>query len=446
MAPGMIKLVCQVPGCNRVFKNKSGPGFISPRAQSPIPGAEDEQENPGFVPEEGTWVDMGNLFRVFHPHLTGLKCDTDGTFIDQDAPPSPRMNAPSTDWTPYQNRVEFETAEFLFMWNQMSAKQIDMLLDLWAATLIKHNNAPPFANHKDMFATIDATLLGDIPWQSFAMSYNGIKPQDNVPPWMTAQYNVWYRDPLELVRNMLANPDFNGEIEFSPYRDYTTDNKRYWKNLMSGDWAWNQVDLIAQNQETHGSTFVPLIMGSNKTIVSVATGHTEYHPLYLLIGNIFNSVRRTHRNGVVLVGFLAIPKSTKEHNNCRWCPRCLADSKDLDRGQPCLHRREEHMELLIDRLTHKQLWSEYGIISDLVPFTNDFPRADIHELLSPDILHQIIKGTFKDHLVDWVEDYLTATHGAHLAAEIMDDIDRSGRPIRWVTTLSRRTRIQAVDW
>lgn len=55
--------------------------------------------------------------------------------------------------------------------------------------------------------------------------------------------------------------------------------------------------------------FVPLIIGSDKTTVSVATGHTEYHPLYLSIGNIFNSVQRAHRNGVVLVGFLAIPKS-----------------------------------------------------------------------------------------------------------------------------------------
>jgi hypothetical protein len=55
--------------------------------------------------------------------------------------------------------------------------------------------------------------------------------------------------------------------------------------------------------------FVPLIIGSDKTMVSVATGHTEYHPLYLSIGNIFNGVWRAHHNGVVLVGFLAIPKS-----------------------------------------------------------------------------------------------------------------------------------------
>ncbi|KAF8167023.1 hypothetical protein K438DRAFT_1616201 [Mycena galopus ATCC 62051] len=34
------------------------------------------------------------------------------------------------------------------------------------------------------------------------------------------------------------------------------------------------------------------------------------------------------------------------------------------------------------------------------PFTADFPRADLHELILMDLLHQIIKGMFKDHTVD----------------------------------------------
>src|SRR5271168_1672419 len=42
----------------------------------------------------------------------------------------------------------------------------------------------------------------------------------------------------------------------------------------------------------------------------------------------------------------------------------------------------------------------------LQPFTTDFPHANIHELLPPDLLHQIIKGTFKDHLVTWVVDWM----------------------------------------
>lgn len=60
----------------------------------------------------------------------------------------------------------------------------------------------------------------------------------------------------------------------------------------------------------------------------------------------------------------------------------------------------------------------------LQPFTMRFPRADIHELLTPDLLHQVIKGTFKDHLVQWIEDYLKLVYGPSKAETILDEIDR----------------------
>lgn len=58
------------------------------------------------------------------------------------------------------------------------------------------------------------------------------------------------------------------------------------------------------------------------------------------------------------------------------------------------------------------------------PFTHGFPCADIHKLLSPDLLHQIIKGTFKDHIVTWVVDYVEAVNTPGQAKKILADLDR----------------------
>jgi hypothetical protein len=56
-------------------------------------------------------------------------------------------------------------------------------------------------------------------------------------------------------------------------------------------------------------------------------------------------------------------------------------------------------------------------------FTLNFPGPSIHEIIAPDLLHQIIKGTFKDHLVTWVEEYLTLKHGKKKGKEVMGEID-----------------------
>ena len=67
--------------------------------------------------------------------------------------------------------------------------------------------------------------------------------------------------------------------------------------------------MIARDPATHGALLIPIILGSDKTTVSVATGQHDYYPLYLSIGNLHNTARRTHKNGVKLIAFLAMPKS-----------------------------------------------------------------------------------------------------------------------------------------
>lgn len=172
---------------------------------------------------------------------TGRPCDVNGVYLPPGAPPPPFENLASDDWTPFRNRTEFEAAEFLYKQNQMPAGQIYRLLDLWASTLTKHNDNPPFADHRDLYNVIDSSAFGDVPWQHFTVAYEGERLADEDKPWMDGEYEVWFRDPREVARNMLANSTYANEIDYCPYREYSTEgDKRQWKDFMSGDWVWDQ--------------------------------------------------------------------------------------------------------------------------------------------------------------------------------------------------------------
>jgi len=67
-------------------------------------------------------------------------------------------------------------------------------------------------------------------------------------------------------------------------------------------------EIMKENPSNAGVLFFPVILGSNKTTVSVVTSQNEYYSLYLSIGNIHNNVQCVHHEAMIPIGFLAIPK------------------------------------------------------------------------------------------------------------------------------------------
>ncbi|KAH9046384.1 hypothetical protein EDB83DRAFT_2637518, partial [Lactarius deliciosus] len=431
---------------------------------------------------------------IRHPHLSARPCSSDGAFLrDLSQPPtSELLESHGNPWLPFGDRLAYEWARYHYVKLQSSAADVQQGLDLWRATVMMYQDdhdscdGVPWKSAADMYGTIDAIPVGGVGWTTYRLSYSGPQPTGTLPQWMQETYELNIRDVLSVFEEQLASKEFDGEFEYMPYEEYNEKGSRVYSNLMSGIWAFREADTISQDKKTHGAMFVPIIAGSDKTTVSVATGHQEYHPVYASLGNITNTARRGHGNGVVPVAFLPIPKSTKRQRKktafqmfCRqlyhsclelvfaplkpymtepkvmkcpdghfrrtifglgpyiadypeqvylsgvvstWCPKCDALPTDLD-GSRSHHRSHIKTDLLIKTFNPSVLWDDFGLRHNIVPFTYSFPRANIHELLAPDLLHQLIKGVFKDHLVEWVLEYLHLEHGETVALDIIGDID-----------------------
>jgi hypothetical protein len=204
----------------------SGSPLASPRSLLLSPQKRGMERDPGV-----------QVITERHPLLDGAPCDIEGFDIPPGALPAPIDERRPDDYSPFNNRAEFEFAEFLYAKDEMSAAKINQLMDILAR--LYPDQDPPFANHKELYSIIDQISHGDVPWDSFSVSYNGQIPDSEPPPWMTQKYEVWFRSPLHVMENQIGNPDFQEKFDYAPKRVFRQ-NKRQYTDLMSGNWAWTQ--------------------------------------------------------------------------------------------------------------------------------------------------------------------------------------------------------------
>jgi hypothetical protein len=183
-------------------------------------------------------------------NFIGTPCDADGNDLMPGTPPPPRPPPPVNEdgapmpYFPYKDCEEYRLAHFLFKRNQMPGTEIDELMQIWSNSL-PDDQDPPFANHDDLYNTIDATVVGDAPWQSFSVTYMGALPAEGgIPSWMLAAYDVWFRDPRLVLRNQLQNPDFKNEFDYTPFQKFNENGEREWGDFMSANWGFQQAVRI----------------------------------------------------------------------------------------------------------------------------------------------------------------------------------------------------------
>ncbi|KAH7917126.1 hypothetical protein BV22DRAFT_1026954, partial [Leucogyrophana mollusca] len=126
---------------------------------------------------------------------------------------------------------------------------------------------------------------------------------------------LYWRDPLECLQSLFSNPLFQGKINLTPRRVYTTAQKlrRVYTEWITGDDAW---DMQVSSRLPKGAMMLGTILSLDKTTVSAMTGDRVAHPLFINLTNIrMGTHLKLNNNSFMLTALLPVPKFI--HSNKR---------------------------------------------------------------------------------------------------------------------------------
>lgn len=98
---------------------------------------------------------------------------------------------------------------------------------------------PSFRNKREFLQAIDALPRG-VDWQCESVALTG-DLEDDEGTAQVEDLELWYRDPVECIREILGNPLFRDCTRYAPERLYTKQDggERVVDECWTGDWWWD---------------------------------------------------------------------------------------------------------------------------------------------------------------------------------------------------------------
>ncbi|KAG6824370.1 hypothetical protein H0H92_007076, partial [Tricholoma furcatifolium] len=363
-------------------------------------------------------------------------------------------------WSPFANYDEWQLAQWL-MTAGISQKKIDSFL---ALPIVEDKVKPSFHNARALLKQIDQLPTGP-KFQCKVLEITGDEKDEN-GAFRTETLEVLFRDPVAVVQELIENPFIGEKNMYTPYKVYRDQKRtnREFGEMASGNWWENTqkklpvgatvVPVILSSDKTSLTAFsgdkqaYPIYMGIGTTphetrrqssahamillgyipvtkleCFSEKRRSAELHQLFHdcmqiilepLIAAGTDGVRMRCADGYyrmvhpIVAAYVADYPEQCLVVGCKEnaCPICIVQPKQ--RGDPIysVPRDPEKTLRTLAQQSHGRAPPAFvnESLRPIKPFWRNLPHCNIFTCITPDILHQLHKGVFKDHVVSWASD------------------------------------------
>ncbi|THH07054.1 hypothetical protein EW146_g9433 [Bondarzewia mesenterica] len=361
------------------------------------------------------------------------------------------------NWAPFASEEEWQLSRWLSQ--RVGHKAIDEFLKL---PIVRDRSGLSFHNSYSYLTKVDQLPTGP-EWHCETIEAVGDQLGEDGKP-MVENLELWFRDPVDCVKGLLSNPAFKNFTSYTPERVYSdkAGADRMFEEMWTGDWWWKTQDnlpdgaavasIILSSDKTQLSVFqgdksawpVYLTLGNiSKEVRRQPSTHAiillgylpvaklecykestrslaGYRLFHFCMSKILESLRKAGTDGVeitcgdgfirllylILAAYVADYPEQCLVGCCmeNRCPRCTVSPDNRGNYVKSLYRDPETTLEILEE--HRKggdpvKFDEYGLRAVYQPFWKDLPHCNIFQCFTPDLLHQLHKGMFKDHLVKW---------------------------------------------
>ncbi|KAJ7443741.1 hypothetical protein B0H11DRAFT_2343747 [Mycena galericulata] len=321
-------------------------------------------------------------------------------------------------YSPFLDGEEWDLASWLSKNVSQSATDSYLKLPIYSHSLkTQRRTNVSYHNNYTYLQKVDQLPTGP-GWKCEIVTAAGNQLDEN-DEMMKEDLELWKRDPVECIKELIGNPAFQDHMAYAPERVYSSkigaESSRIFDEMWTANWWWE-----TQKKLPPGVVISPIILSSDKTQLTRHQGDKTAWPVYLTIGNISKEIRPGYRlfhhcmrsllkplveagkNGVDMVcsdGFIRRVHPILAAYVADFPEQCLVACCKENRCPRCVVPRDRRGESAT--FPQRDVEDTLDLLGEHQPFWADLPHTDIFACFTPDLLHQLHQGVFKDHLVKW---------------------------------------------